>query len=166
MCQLFQQQHRHPFPHRCSDPLRRQPPFSACWFLATVPSPVSRFLPSVGLPGQAREGNMRNQRRSQGSIRSAPKFTPFPSKNTITGSYIFIDGYMQFNQSLEPIINSLNLWTARLIRILVIICTEFQYSINMIVVVLLTIFPMVLVSLNSVQQIRSNRQISTAARLG
>ena len=73
---------------------------------------------------------------------------------------------MQFNQSLEPIINSLNLWTARLIRILVIICTEFQYSINMIVVVLLTIFPMVLVSLNSVQQIRSNRQISTAARLG
>ena len=70
------------------------------------------------------------------------------------------------NQSLEPIIHSLNLWTARLIRILVIICTEFQYSINMIVVVLLTIFPMVLVSLNSVQQIRSNRQISTAARLG
>ena len=73
---------------------------------------------------------------------------------------------MQFNQSPEPKINSLNLWTARLIRILVIICTEFQYPVNTKVVGFVDIFPMALVSLNSVQRSRCNRQISTAARLG
>ena len=66
-----------------SSPLAALP---ARWFLATVPSLVSPPLPSVGLPGQAREGNGRNQRRSKGSIRSVPKFMPFPSKNNITGS--------------------------------------------------------------------------------
>ena len=40
-----------------SSPLAALP---ACLFLATVPSPVSPPLPSVGLPGQAREGNGRN----------------------------------------------------------------------------------------------------------
>ena len=40
---------------------------------------------------------------------------------------------------------------------------KFQYPVNTIVVVLLTIFPMALVSLNSVQRIMSNHQISTAA---
>ena len=43
---------------------------------------------------------------------------------------------------------------------------KFQYPVNTIIVVLLTIFPIALVALNSVQRVRSNRQISTAARLG
>jgi len=43
---------------------------------------------------------------------------------------------------------------------------KFQHLNNTKAVGFVDIFPMALVSLNSVQGIRSNRQISTAARLG